>query len=369
MVSEASMHNAEQRRIKLRHNGYFAEKVQKKKTCDLPRLGAVQMSKHKFLFMISICSEQCNYSMKRHRFYCFISFAQDADIHMSGKRRNSTIGPKWEDNCLYNGQLSTSRCIKTVIIFQQHFVFNIEIKGSVKLFQKSGAFFRSSNNSKWQACMRETDADRSWQASHGEPWTSRRDEQGRSNARHSCLVRTLHSYSRGPGGAVLAHSSEREKSDSEGDASKVETQKKTEAQVFILTSAKNQKRSILRAEKYGDLTTAEHKILSEGCDSGNNHRCAVVVQVLAIQWNQCNTKTSQETEKNLRKFPEPPQKPKVIHENIFFFKKNWQVLWRIIMELSNNYTSSTRNKRNCRTSCTSSKRSDISRVIAIWIEW
>ena len=27
--------------------------------------------------------------------------------------------------------------------------------------------------------MRETDADRSWQAGHGEPWTSKRDEQGR----------------------------------------------------------------------------------------------------------------------------------------------------------------------------------------------
>ena len=81
--------------------------------------------------MISICSQQCNYSMKRQRFYCFVSFAQNADIRMSGIRRNSTIDPKWEDIYLYNGQLSTSRCIKTVIMFQQHFVFNIEIRGSV----------------------------------------------------------------------------------------------------------------------------------------------------------------------------------------------------------------------------------------------
>ena len=34
--------------------------------------------------MISICSQQCNYSMKRQRFFCFTSFAQNADIHMSG---------------------------------------------------------------------------------------------------------------------------------------------------------------------------------------------------------------------------------------------------------------------------------------------
>ena len=77
---------------------------------------------------------------------------------MSGKRRNSTIdqksevengetlrltkkakwktaklydSPKKGRQFLYNGQLSTSRCIKTVIIFQQQFVFNIEINGSV----------------------------------------------------------------------------------------------------------------------------------------------------------------------------------------------------------------------------------------------
>ena len=69
----------------------------------------------------------------------------------------------------------------------------------------------------------------------------------------------------------------------------------------MLTSAKNQKRSVLRAEKYGDLITTEHKVLNEGRESRNNHRYVVVVQVLATQWNPCQTKTSQETEKNLRK--------------------------------------------------------------------
>ena len=100
---------------------------------------------------------------------------------------------------------------------------------------------------------------------------------------------------------VLAHSSAREKSDSEGDASKVETQKKRKHSVHAYFR-KNQKRSILQAEKYGDLITAEHKILYEGRESRNNHRHAVVVQVLATQWNPCQTKTAQETEKNVRKF-------------------------------------------------------------------
>ena len=70
----------------------------------------------------------------------------------------------------------------------------------------------------------------------------------------------------------------------------------------------------LEAENVGDLITADHKVLNEGGESRNNHRYAVVVQDLA-QWIQsfpCNTKTSQETERSLRKFLEPLHKPKVI---------------------------------------------------------
>ena len=52
------------------------------------------------------------------------------------------------------------------------------------------------------------------------------------------------------------------------------------------------------------MTTSEHKILNEGRESRSNHRYAVVVQVLATQWNPCQTKTSQETEKNILKFTE-----------------------------------------------------------------
>ena len=71
-----------------------------------------------------------------------------------------------------------------------------------------------------------------------------------------------------------------------------------------------------RAENFGDLITADHKVLSDGCESRNNHRYAVVVQDLATQWIQsypCKTKTSQETEKRLQKFLEPTWKPKVFY--------------------------------------------------------
>ena len=73
---------------------------------------------------------------------------------------------------------------------------------------------------------------------------------------------------------------------------------------------------IPRAENFGDLITADHKILSEGCESRNNHRYAVVVQDLATQWIQaypCKTKTTQETQRSLQKFLEPNRKPKVIY--------------------------------------------------------
>ena len=69
---------------------------------------------------------------------------------------------------------------------------------------------------------------------------------------------------------MLAHSSERENSDSESDASKVETQKRKHSVHAYFR--KNQKRSILRAVKYGDLITAEHKVIDERREPRNNQR-------------------------------------------------------------------------------------------------
>ena len=74
--------------------------------------------------------------------------------------------------------------------------------------------------------------------------------------------------------------------------------------------------AVPRAENFGDLITADHKVLSDNCESRNNHRYAVVVQDLATQWVQaylCKNKTSQETQRSLQKFLEPNRKPKVIY--------------------------------------------------------
>ena len=70
--------------------------------------------------------------------------------------------------------------------------------------------------------------------------------------------------------------------------------------------------AVPRAENFGDLITADHKVLSDKCESRNNHRYAVVVHDLATQWIQaypCKTKTSQETQRSLQKFLEPDGKP------------------------------------------------------------
>ena len=45
-----------------------------------------------------------------------------------------------------------------------------------------------------------------------------------------------------------------------------------------------------RAVNSGDLITADHKVLSDNCESRNNHRYAVVVQDLATQWIRAKPK-------------------------------------------------------------------------------
>ena len=81
-----------------------------------------------------------------------------------------------------------------------------------------------------------------------------------------------------------------------------------------------------RAEPFGDLITADHKVLSEECESRNNHRYALVVQYLATQWLQsypCKTKTFQETQKSQMKFLELTRQPKDIYtDNSLEFGKS-----------------------------------------------
>ena len=120
---------------------------------------------------------------------------------------------------MYNGQLSTSRCNKTVITFQQHFVFNIEItvnqqtRRTRKIQRKAFLFGYSPTEL----------IIRTWKR-----MCSHIPLQERTQIRKAMM---LHKW-----------------------------RHKNGSTVFMLTSSETEKdRSFLRAEKYGDLTTTEHK--------------------------------------------------------------------------------------------------------------
>ena len=90
--------------------------------------------------------------------------------------------------------------------------------------------------------------------------------------------------------------------------------------------------AIPRAENFGDLITADHKVLNEESESRINHRYAVVVQEKATQWIQsypCKANTFQETERSLRKFLQPSEKPKVIDtdNSLQSGKSNEELSW------------------------------------------
>ena len=86
--------------------------------------------------------------------------------------------------------------------------------------------------------------------------------------------------------------------------------------------------TIPRAEKVGDLTTADHKVLKEECESRKSHRYVVIVPDSAMQWLQTlsgKTKTSRETEKSSRRLLEP--KENYTDNSLEFGKVCEELLW------------------------------------------
>ena len=126
---------------------------------------------------------------------------------------------------------------------------------------------------------------------------------------------------------------------------------------------RSQHRRTEKTENFGDLITADHTILRKESEPRNNYRYVVVVQDLPTQWSQscpCETKTSQETRKNL-KYLEPTRKPKVIHtDNSLEFTKSCE-------DLSRNHCTSTqiRNKWDCQESSAQNQGRDIFSVVAV----
>ena len=64
--------------------------------------------------------------------------------------------------------------------------------------------------------------------------------------------------------------------------------------------------AVPRAVNFGDLITADHKVLSDICESRNNHRYAVVVQDLATLWIQAYPCKNQNFTRNREKLAKVP---------------------------------------------------------------
>ena len=167
---------------------------------------------------------------------------------------------------------------------------------------------------------------------------------------------------------VLAHSSERANSESKGDASK-KWRHKNGSTVFMLTSAKKKNKrensaswrvwwlDNSRAHSLQRRTWISEQSPIRNQDTNSRHSMESVL-------NQNFTGDGEEFSKDCRN---RRMKAKLIHTN------NLSECGKHCIESSwnhrNNYTSSITDKQNCRTNRTSSKRRDISRIIAIWIGW
>ena len=231
--------------------------------------------------------------------------------------------------------------------------------------------------------MRGTDADRSWQAGHGEPWTSKRDEQGRSNARHSWLVIALHIKSKEPGD-MCSHIPVKEWSQTR----KVMLQKwrhKNGSTVFILTSPKTEivtyawkpkLRGFLAEDVMRDLSVSRKVWWLDNSRAQNPQRRTWISEQSPIRCRGTRWSPSVESVSNQNftgdgeEFTKVPTAVAAAKSNSYEqFVRFWQVLWRIIKESSNKYTSSIRDKRNFRTSYSTSKGRNISCISAIPTGW
>ena len=165
---------------------------------------------------------------------------------------------------------------------------------------------------------------------------------------------------------VLAHSSERANSDLEGGASKVETQK-TEAQRSCLLP--QQTKRDLFCDQKSTVTWQEQSTKSPTKDVnlGTVTDTLTWYKFSPLSGIRVKPRLHRRRRRIYESLQKPSKKPKVIHtDNLLECSKHCEeLLW--------NHRTTTlhkrRDKRNCRTSCTSSIRRDISRIIAIWIEW
>ena len=125
------------------------------------------------------------------------------------------------------------------------------------------------------------------------------------------------------------------------------------------------------AKIFGDLINADHKVLSEGCESRHNHRYAIVVQDLATQWVQSFLPMWDENfsgnTKELAKVLGAHEKTKShSHWQVLGI---WQSLWRSFRESLYVSASQIGNEWDCWESSAQSERRYVCSIVAIRSGW
>ena len=154
-----------------------------------------QTSKHKCMFTISIFSSKCNYSMKRHQFFRLWSCAQNTDVDISGNSEKLHYWPKKKTiTCTLDNfvpfvvpGLSSSFCSSSVSTSRPKDQSNSSGKSETSTDPMTT---RRSSMRTGNRC-RQTLICKHWEALDKHT-KKKRDEQGRSNAKHSWLVAALY---------------------------------------------------------------------------------------------------------------------------------------------------------------------------------
>ena len=249
-----------------------------------------QTRKHKYVFTILIYSWRCNFSMKRQQFYRLVSFAQNTDIQMSGWKVKNHIWPKMGILLLAKRTtsylLSYQDCPHLPAARLPHRDQRISQIIPVNWKRHQIVTSMHAGNRCWQTLTSTHPGNRCCKTLTGlqrEPLArhTRQDEQGGSNARNSWVVAALHRKSRGPGDSCAStflwktelrfgrfYKSGLHKS--HGNTVFIFIFRKTEITTYAwgpkLRSSlpKTPTRIYSGSRKFGDLITADHKIIKWG---------------------------------------------------------------------------------------------------------
>ena len=226
-------------------------------------------TEHEFLFTISICSQQCDYSMKRQRFYCLTYFAQKHGYPCEGK-----IGETLR--LANNGKSITctmDNFVLPVVPGLSSFPAAVCLQQSRSTDQKN--YFRK------LGLLSDPFTTRSDKHACGKQMLTDADKQATGNRELACeIFQKMYQEDPTQGIPDWLQPFTENLEDLEYMCSHIllkewiqirtatlqKWRHKSGSTVFILTSTKYRKRCIPRTEEIGDMKTVEHK-----SESRNNH--------------------------------------------------------------------------------------------------